>query len=292
MEQFADFLVFERGLSDRTVSAYHRDLDRLLVSLEDGGTIDPRAVTHLHLRNHVYRLKDKGLSPATIRRALSAIRTYFSFLLAEGIVEVDPSERLESPRIGRPLPDVLPVEEVIRLVESPDPDHPLYWRDRAILETLYASGMRVSELVGLGVAELALDEGTALVLGKGSKERIVPVGSTARESLRRYLRELRPRLERGEGEGRVFLNQRGRPLSRMGVWRVVREGAERSGVTRPVSPHTLRHSFATHLLEGGADLVVVQELLGHADIGTTQIYTHLDRDFLRETHRRFHPRGQ
>jgi integrase/recombinase XerD len=180
---------------------------------------------------------------------------------------------------------------VLRLLEAPDPTHPLYWRDRSILELLYASGVRVSELVELPLSALDLDEGLATIFGKGSKERLVPVGEPARRALERYLREVRPRLDRGKGQGRVFLNARGGPLRREAVWTLVATSARRAGITKKVSPHTLRHTFATHLIEGGADLAAVQELLGHADISTTQIYTHLDRDYLREVHRKYHPRG-
>ena len=291
VEAFADHLAFERGLSDRTISAYHRDLDRLLAFLGEQGVTHPEAVTPETLRGYLYHLKDAGLAPASIRRALSAMRTYFGFLLQEGVLESDPGDRLEAPRGWRKLPDVLAPATVARLVEAVDPDSPTFWRDRAILETLYASGMRVSELVDLEAVNLDLDEGVALVFGKGSKERMVPLGSAAVEVLRCYLGQVRPELEKGHGEGRVFLNHRGRPLSRMAVWRIVRDAAGRAGIEARVSPHTLRHSFATHLLEGGADLAVVQELLGHADISTTQIYTHVDRDYLRSVHRQFHPRG-
>jgi len=206
-------------------------------------------------------------------------------------VTADPTDRLESPKVPRRLPDFLDLEEVTRLLESPDSSRPLYWRDRAILELLYASGVRVSELVELPLSELDLDEGLATIFGKGAKERLVPIGGPARRALERYLRDVRPTLDRGKGAGRVFLNARGSPLRRESVWTLVAEAAKRAGITKHVSPHTLRHTFATHLVEGGADLAAVQELLGHADISTTQIYTHLDRDYLREVHKRYHPRG-
>lgn len=291
LEQFADFLWFERGLSDRTIKAYRRDLDRLLRFLADRNVADPEEVRHAHLREYLYHLKDSGLAATSIRRALSSIRTYFAFLLAEGAVHSDPTERLETPQVWRKLPAVLSRAEVVRLLEAVREDHPLYWRDRAILEFLYATGVRVSELVALRMVNLDIDEGFASVFGKGSKERVVAVGSAARQALRRYLGEVRPRLEKGRGEGRVFLSAQGRPLSRMAVWTLVRRAAERAGIRKPTSPHTLRHSCATHLLEGGADLAAVQELLGHADISTTQIYTHIDREHLREVHRKYHPRG-
>ena len=291
LEPFADYLAFERGLAERTVQAYRRDLMGLVEFLVERGVGRPGDVAHTHLRDWVFHLKDRGLAPTSIRRAQSAVRTYFAFLLGEGVVEDDPTERMESPRTWRRLPDVLSTDEVERLLEAPDPSKDLYGRDRAILEFLYASGVRVSELVDLPITALHLDEGLCLVFGKGSKERLVPVGAPARRALERYLRDVRPRLESGKGAGKVFLNARGQPLSRMAIWSLVKDAARRAGIDRKVSPHTLRHTFATHLLEGGADLAAVQELLGHADISTTQIYTHVDREYLRDVHRRFHPRG-
>lgn len=291
LEPFADHLAFERGLSARTLDAYRRDLGRFLVFLRDCGVSEPREVTAHHLRDFTYRLKDDGLAPTSIRRAQSALRTYFDFCLAEGLADDDPTEHLESPKMWRRLPDVLGRDEVVRLIESPDPEHRMYWRDRAILEVLYSSGLRVSELTGLALSAVDFDDEILLVRGKGSKERLVPLGGPARRAVERYLREIRPELDRGRGEGRVFLTARGRPLSRQTVWNVVKAATEAAGIERAVSPHTLRHTFATHLLEGGADLAAVQELLGHVDIATTQIYTHVDRGWLREVHRAHHPRG-
>lgn len=291
VESFSDFLAFDRGLSERTVGSYLRDLRALIGFLVEHGIGSPAAVTHAELRGYVFHLKDRGLAPTSIRRAESALRAYWSFLLGEGVVLSDPTERLEAPRVGRRLPSVLTGEEVERVLESPDPDHPLHWRDRAMLELLYATGVRVSEIVELSVTEVNLEEGVCLVFGKGSKERLVPFGRPATAALGRYLREVRPRLDRGKSKGRAFLNARGGPLSRQAVWGLVREACRRAGVTKKVSPHTLRHTFATHLLQGGADLAAVQELLGHADIATTQIYTHLDREHVKDVHRRYHPRG-
>ncbi|MFC1575901.1 site-specific tyrosine recombinase XerD [Gemmatimonadota bacterium] len=291
LEPFVDYLSFERGLSDRTLSAYRGDLGKLFKFLEGRGREGPGGVTHQDLREFVFHLKESGLAPTSIRRTLSALRSYFAFLLEEGVLEADPSERLEAPKAWRKLPDVLSVDEVGRILDAPNPDHPLYWRDRGILEVLYATGMRVSELVGLRLTDLELEEGVCTVFGKGAKERMVPLGGPARRALERYLGEVRPLLDSGKGRGVVFLNQRGGPLSRMTIWNLVKKSALNGGVQRKVSPHTLRHTFATHLLEGGADLAAVQELLGHADISTTQIYTHVDRDYLREVHRTYHPRG-
>ena len=291
LEQFSDFLAFERGLSERTVAAYVRDLRGLANFLTDRGLWGPEVARHVHLREYVFHLKDRGLAASSIRRIQSSLRTYWAFLLGDGVVEVDPTERLESPRVGRLLPVVLSRDDVGRLLESPDPDHQLHWRDRAVLELLYATGMRVSELAELALTALDPEEDVCLVFGKGSKERLVPIGRPAARALARYLQDVRPGLECGKGRGRVFLNARGGPLSRQAVWRIVRDACQRAGIEQAVSPHTLRHTFATHLLEGGADLASVQELLGHADIATTQIYTHLDRQHLKDVHRRYHPRG-
>lgn len=291
MEQFHDYLNFERGLSPRTVSAYGRDLARWQEAMSRRGISRPGAVRIKDLREWVVELKESGLAASSIRRAQSAVRTYFGFLLAEGVIDDDPSDRLDAPRVDRTLPDFLGREEVLELLESPDPGHALYWRDRAVLEFLYATGVRVSELVDLPISSLDIDEGFATVFGKGARERLVPVGEPAGRALRRYLRDVRPGLDRGQGAGRVFLNARGRPIRRESIWAIVRDAARRAGIQRKVSPHTLRHTFATHLVEGGADLAAVQELLGHADITTTQIYTHLDRAYLRDVHRKYHPRS-
>ncbi len=293
LDQFQDFLTFERGLSDRTLEAYRRDLERWVRYLDqEEGVHAPDAVTALHLRGWVFSLREAGLAAASIRRAQSAVRTYFGFLLSEGVLAADPTERLESPKSGRPLPDFLTHDEVARFLEAPDPTHALYWRDKAMLELLYASGIRASELVDLPLTALDLDDRFLTVFGKGSKERLVPLGDPAARALERYLQEVRPSLEGGHGKGRVFLNARGRPTTRQTLYNLVKTAARRAGITKSVSPHTLRHTFATHLLEGGADLAAVQELLGHADISTTQIYTHVDREYLRDVHRTFHPRGR
>jgi integrase/recombinase XerD len=243
------------------------------------------------LRTFVYLLKDLGLSPSSIRRAVSAIRTYYGFLVGEGRVADDPSDRLESPRRGRVLPVTLSVTEVEALLGSPRLEEPLAWRDRALLELGYGAGLRVSELCGLGLTDLLLSENLVRVFGKGGKERLVPIGRSVIGAVSVYLHTKRPALDKGKSRGRVLLNARGQPLSRVGAWGVVKRAAERAGITKRVTPHTLRHSFATHLLEGGADLRAVQEMLGHADLSTTQIYTHVDREYLRSVHKQYHPRA-
>jgi integrase/recombinase XerD len=254
------------------------------------GAHAPADVAPKLLREYVYHMKDLGLAPASIRRNISAIRTYYRFLLAEGRAEKDPSERLETPRGWRTLPGVLTVEEAERLIKAVELEEPLAFRDRALFELAYGAGLRVSEWLSIEVKDVLLSDGIVRVFGKGSKERLVPIGRSAVGAVAVYLRELRPRLDRGESQGKLFLNARGQPLTRMGAWKILRKYVQKAGITRPVSPHTLRHSFATHLLEGGADLRAVQEMLGHADISTTQIYTHVDMNHLRRVHRAFHPR--
>jgi integrase/recombinase XerD len=291
LERFQEYLALEDGASPRTLEAYGRDLDRMTVWCGVKGVASPAELTPALLRDFVYHLKDIGLSPASIRRSVSATRTYFKFMIGEGQMQSDPSERLETPRKWRTLPEVLTVDEVGRVLGAVSLDETLVFRDRAMLELAYGAGLRVSEWIDLGVQDLMLEDGVIRVFGKGSKERLVPIGRSAIGSVGMYLRELRPRLERGEGKGRLFLNARGKPLSRMGAWKILRKYVQLAGIEKHVSPHTLRHSFATHLLEGGADLRAVQEMLGHADISTTQIYTHVDREYLRSVHKQFHPRG-
>ena len=291
LQPFCDHLALERGLSPRTVEAYRRDLDRLARYLSTRSVARPADVTAADLREFIYHLKDIGLQPSSIRRNVSALRTYFAYLLGEGVVVTDPTDRVALPRVSRQLPDVLSRADVARILDAPDPSDRLFWRDKALLEFAYASGVRVGELVSVKVRDVDLQEGLALVFGKGSRERIVPLGRAALQALIVYLREIRPVLARNRGEGAVFLNARGTPLTRMGVWKILRRHVERAGIRKRVTPHTLRHSFATHLLEGGADLASVQEMLGHADIATTQIYTHVEREYLRAVPRRFHPRA-
>lgn len=291
LEGFSDFLLFERGLSATTHEAYMADCGELVDFAASRDVKAPVDVDYGLLREHVASLAERGLAPSTIARKLSALRGYFAYLLAERIVDGDPTEKLEAPRAGRPLPEALSYAEVERLLASVLTSDTYGMRDLAMLELLYGAGLRVSELTGLTLRSLDMEEGFVQVIGKGAKERLVPLGDRARDALDRYLRELRPSLDRGHGGGAVFLNGRGRPLGRMGAWKIVRRYVERAGIERPVSPHTLRHTFATHLLEGGADLASVQEMLGHSDISTTQIYTHVDRTYLRDVHRAYHPRG-
>ena len=291
LERFSDFLTLEQGASTETIAGYARDVERLARFARTKGLAAPLDVTSRTLRDFVYHLKDLGLAPSSIRRNISAVRTYFRFLLSDGVVTRDPSERLETPRRWRTLPDVLTIPEISRLLAAPTLDDPLAFRDRAMLEIAYGAGLRVSEWISIGVRDVLFEEKLVRVFGKGSKERLVPIGRSAIGAVATYVRELRPHLEKGAGKGVLFLNARGEPLSRMGAWKILRRYVERAGIEKSVSPHTLRHSFATQLLEGGADLRAVQEMLGHADISTTQIYTHVDREYLRQVHKQYHPRG-
>jgi integrase/recombinase XerD len=291
LERYEDHLHVERGAAGATLDAYRRDLARFASFARARGLVSPVHATPKLLRDYVYHLKDLGLAPSSIRRNVSAVRGYFRFLVGEGEMVSDPSERIDTPKRWLTLPGVLSVAEVERLLEAPSLDEPLAFRDRALLELAYGAGLRVSEWITLGVRDLLLDEMLVRVFGKGSKERLVPIGRRALAAASVYLRELRPRLERGQGRGVLLLNAHGRPLTRMGAWKIVRKYVSASGITTRVTPHTLRHSFATHLLEGGADLRAVQEMLGHADVATTQIYTHVDREYLRTVHRQYHPRS-
>jgi integrase/recombinase XerD len=291
LEAFRDFLALEAGHSPTTVESYLRDLARLTRFAELKNVRAPAQVTRRFLRDFVFALKDMGLEAATIRRQISAIHTYYRFLLGEGVVEEDPSDRLETPRRWRTLPEVLSTKEVEAMIASPSVDQPLAWRDRALLELGYGAGLRVSELCGLCLTDMHLADGLVRVMGKGSKERLVPIGRQVIGAVSVYLNTTRANLDRGRTDGRLLLNARGQPLSRVGAWGIVKEHARRAGIRKRVTPHTLRHTFATHLLEGGADLRAVQEMLGHADLSTTQIYTHVDREYLRKVHRKYHPRG-
>ncbi len=295
LEEFADYLRFERRRAPSTVSAYLRDCRRMVNAVGRAGKKSPDSLELADLRAHLAGLSDHGLSARSLARNRSSLRTYFRFLLGEGYLKVDPTEGLDAPPPGRSLPDVMSYEQVLAVLAAIPVDDPKALRDRAMLEVLYASGVRVSELTGLRVRDLRMEEGMAVVRGKGDQQRFVPLGGSAVRALQRYLRETRPDQDRGHSQGAVFLNHHGRQLSRTGAWKIVRRhvDAARAAGTKlgKVTPHTFRHSFATHLLENGAGLGAVQEMLGHADISTTQIYTHVDRSFLREEHRKYHPRG-
>jgi len=291
---FRIHLKLERALSDRTVDAYSHDLAKLRdFALGLTPAIDPAGVRLEHLQDFLTHEGKKGVLPSSQARLVSAVRSFFKQMRRERTIADDPSELLKSPRQGRHLPTFLSVEDIDRLVEAMDMSRPLAHRDRAMLETLYGCGLRVSELCGLLISRLHFDDGYIRVVGKGDKERLVPIGPSTIAHVQRYLHEERVHLPvQARAEDILFLNARGAALSRVWVFKLVKRLAVQAGLPSTISPHTFRHSFATHLVEGGADLRAVQEMLGHASITTTEIYTHLDREYLRSNILRFHPRAK
>jgi integrase/recombinase XerD len=292
LEQYLIFLRFEKNLSENSIHAYEKDLERYLSYLSARKTERPEAITDGQIRRLLQILSELGLTPASVARNLSSIRSFHRFLIAEDLANMDPTEHIEGPKLRRHLPSVLSFQEIETILQAIDTRKPAGLRDRAMIELLYASGLRISELLQLPVREIYFGDGFLRILGKGSKERLVPASERALEWARAYLDRGRPFLDKHHrGEGFMFLNQRGTVMSRMGFWKIVRHYVQKSGIRKEVHPHTFRHSFATHLLEGGADLRAVQEMLGHADISTTQIYTHLDRSYLKQVYDEFHPRA-
>ena len=288
-EHFLQAMERDNGLAANTLDAYRRDLNRYLQHLAAQGVEHIEAVQHQHIAQLLHSLRDAGLTASTMARNLTSIKRFHQYLLLKGTTTHNPAELLDPPKLERRLPDVLSVEEIAALLAAPDPDEPLGQRDRAILAVLYATGIRVSELTALQQEALLLARG--LVRIRGRRERIVPIAAKDVRTLKRYLQQGRPHLARPDSSDHVFLNAQGGPLSRMSVWKIIKTAGDKARIGKEVSPHTLRHSFATHLLEGGANLRAVQELLGHADISTTQIYTHLDLSYLKEVHKTYHPRG-
>ena len=291
LDRFLDWTAVERKLSPNTLEAYRRDLTRYLFHLSTAGVEDPAAAEPAHVSTLVGRLQDQRLSAATIARNFSSIKRFHHFLLDRGLSNSNPTDSLSPPKLERKAPAVLTVAQVECLLGGPNSGEPRGLRDRAILELLYATGLRVAELIALQESQLLLGAGLVRVAGKGTRERLVPVGQKAIACAESYLREGRPFLARPDSAQTVFLNFQGRPLSRMSIWKIIHTAAERAGLDSKVSPHTLRHSFAAHLLDGGATLRDIQELLGHADISTTQIYARDKATYLKEVHRTYHPRG-
>jgi len=290
LDRFLGYLRVERGLSENSLEAYSRDIARFLNSLGKGKT-RPTDISSEDVLKYVMAIS-RYMAPRSVARNLSAIKSFFRFLASEGEISVNPARLVDSPRIPRTLPDTMTVAEVERLLENVAPTSPLGLRDRAMLELMYGTGVRVSELVSLKLLDIYLEAGFVRVFGKGSKERLVPFGGKAEKALRDYLREGRPKIfsQKRTDSPYLFLNARGRPLTRQGFWKILKRYAAKAGLSRRITPHSLRHSFASHLLEGGADLRSVQAMLGHADISTTQIYTHVTRERLRQVHEACHPR--
>lgn len=292
LARFLNAMERDKGLAANTLDAYRRDLGRYLRHLVQQGVERVETVEQQHVAHLLHSLREAGLSPSTMARNLTSIKRFHQYLLLQGATESNPAENLDPPKLERKLPDVLTVDELTALLATPDAAEPLGQRDHAILEVLYATGLRVSELTALQRAALLLEHGLVRVLSPGPRERLVPIGPQAIRTLTRYLQQSRPHLARPDTGDHVFLNNQGGPLSRMSIWKIIKTAGDKSKIDKKeVSPHTLRHTFATHLLEGGANLRDVQELLGHADISTTQIYTQLDRSYLKEVHKTYHPRG-
>ena len=288
LDQFIHHLRVERGLADNTIQAYSRDVIRFFEFLKPK-RIPPHAVTRDHIIEYIGSLQGV-ISQRSITRGLSALKMFFRFLISDGKIEKSPARLLESAKLPRRLPEILTPDEVNRLLSQPDSVNPLGIRDKAMLELLYATGLRVSELVGLHFVHINLEAGFVRTIGKGNKERAVPVGEKAREALKLYLSDARPGLLKGKNSSRLFLNSRGGQISRQGFWKIIKKYGIMAGIKKKITPHRLRHSFASHLLEGGADLRSVQVMLGHSDISTTQIYTHVNRERLKQIHEKHHPR--
>jgi len=291
---FNAFLKLEKSLSQNSVEAYGRDVDKLVQYLEYHQlNLQPGDIQLSHLQDFLKWINQLGMSARTQARVISGLKTFFKYLLLENTIRTNPAELLESPRTGRVLPDTLNIEDINRLFEAIDLSTPEGERNKTILEFLYGCGLRVSELTNLKISDIRFSEGFLSVIGKGNKQRLVPVGSSAMKQLDIYLHQVRSHIDIQKGqEDFIFLNNRGKKLTRVMIFYIVKSLAEKAGIRKTISPHTFRHSFATHLIEGGADLRAVQEMLGHASITTTEIYTHLDRDFLRSNILQYHPRAK
>lgn len=291
IDRFLHYLTVERGFSGNTLEAYSRDLRRFADHLARKGITGPRDVSRLDVRIFLPALKKEGLSARSSARHLAALRSFFRFLVQEGFLLVNPADEIDSPKRARSLPEILSPSEVGALLQAPDRTTPLGVRDGAMLEMLYATGMRVSELVQVSVNQLNLEGGYVILFGKGAKERVVPLGREATDSLLPYLEHVRPDLVRGQDKDLLFVGRSGSALTRQGFWKTLKRYGLKAGIAKRITPHLIRHSFASHLLERGADLRSVQMMLGHADISTTQIYTHVTGERLKRVHKRYHPRG-
>ena len=292
LQAYLQYVNAERGLSDNTLAAYRRDLTRYVRFLdEERGGMSPSRATKEDVAVFFAWLRDKKLAASSIARCMSALRVFHRFLINEDLARDNPTTNLDTPKLDRNLPEVLTHTEIEKLLNAPDETTPIGMRDRAMLECAYATGLRVSELLYIDLRNLHFDQGYIRVIGKGNKERVVPIGRKAIDHITRFIEHVRPELLAGRESSIVFVNRNGKPLTRMTFWQTLKRYCKKARITKDVSPHTLRHSFATHLLEGGADLRAVQEMLGHSSIATTQIYTHVDRERLKIMHKKFHPRG-
>ncbi len=292
LKEYLSVLKLEKNLSDNTVVSYGNDINSFLQFTESKKIDDLSAIKQNHLADFFKLLNEIGLASSSAARYYSSLKGFFNYLFLSKYITENPIEKISSPKLAKNLPPVLSVDEVDAILSKPDVNRKLGLRDKAVLEMLYACGTRVSELINIKISDLLFDDEVIRVLGKGSKERIIPIGSSAVKWVNEYLAHSRVFLMKKTKSGNyLFLNSRGTKLSRMGVWKIVDKYVKEARIEKEVHPHTFRHSFATHLLEGGADLRAVQEMLGHADISTTQIYTHVDRDYIKQVHKEFHPRG-
>lgn len=292
LESFVQYMAVERGLAANTLESYERDLTAYIGFLERAGVMDVQRVNQAAITGYLQDLRASGRASATVSRNIASIRAFHSFLVREGVTEHDPAVDLSSPKLARRLPRVMTSEEVVHLLAQPAADSSIGVRDRAMLELLYATGLRVSELISLNVADVNLSASFLQCFGKGSKERIVPFGRLAVRAVTDYVRQARAHLVKDPAQTALFVNHVGDRLTRQGFWKIIKKYARQANIEAEITPHTLRHSFATHLLENGADLRSVQEMLGHADISTTQVYTHVTHERLREVYTRAHPRAQ
>jgi integrase/recombinase XerD len=291
IDSFLTYLTAVKGLSKNTLESYGRDILKLAVFLEGKDITRIDQVGYKHILDFLTYLKEQGLNTRSTSRTLISVRQFFKFLLAEKFIESDPTFLIRTPKIKRGLPETLSLEGVEKLLSSPDESSPEGIRDKSMLEVLYATGIRVSELVELGLNDVNFELGYIIAYGKGSKQRIVPIGEKAKIKLREYLDTSRPKLLKSRTSPHLFVTRLGKKMTRQGFWKIIKAYSRKSGLTKKISPHTLRHSFATHLLERGADLRAIQVMLGHSDISTTQIYTHIERERLKEVHKKYHPRS-
>ncbi len=291
IDSFLTYLTAVKGLSKNTLESYGRDILKLAVFLEGKDITRIDQVGYKHILDFLTYLKEQGLNTRSTSRTLISVRQFFKFLLTEKFIESDPTFLIRTPKIKMGLPETLSLEDVEKLLSSPDESSPEGIRDKSMLEVLYATGIRVSELVELGLNDVNFELGYIIAYGKGSKQRIVPIGEKAKIKLREYLDTSRPRLLKSRTSPHLFVTRLGRKMTRQGFWKIIKAYSRKSGLTKKISPHTLRHSFATHLLERGADLRAIQVMLGHSDISTTQIYTHIERERLKEVHKKYHPRS-
>ena len=291
LDSFLSYLVVEKGLSENTLESYGRDLKKFLLFIKSRGITSAREIKYGDILDFMIHSREEGLNATTIVRSMVSIKQFFKYLLSEKVLSEDPTAHIKTPKMKKAIPGVISLDDVESILGAPDESTPEGLRDAAMLEILYATGIRVSELIGLKLNDVNFELGFVVVYGKGSKERVVPIGDKAREKLLSYLRDSRPALLKGRESKALFVTRRGAGMTRQGFWKIIKAQALKSGVTKKISPHTLRHSFATHLLERGADLRTIQVMLGHSDISTTQIYTHVESERLKEIHKKYHPRS-